>query len=136
MHRVAFVFGILAAMPAGAEVLATRTLAAGTVIGFEDLAPSPDAALSEVDGLIGLQTRTIIYEGRPVALHQLAAPLVVERNQMVVLAYEAGPLSIRTEGRALGAGAAGDVIRVMNMTSRTTVQATIREDGVLAVSAR
>lgn len=136
MLRIAFALGCLMAMPAGAEVLAARTLAAGTVIGFEDLTPSADAPLSEVEGFIGLQTRTIIYEGRPITFQQLSAPLMVERNQMVVLAYEAGALSIRTEGRALGAGAAGDVIRVMNMTSRATVQATIRDDGIVAVSAR
>ncbi|MEM9126779.1 MAG: flagella basal body P-ring formation protein FlgA, partial [Pseudomonadota bacterium] len=43
------------------------------------------------------------------------------------------PLSITTEGRALGRGAAGDRIRVMNLSSRTTVTGLIRPDGQIEV---
>lgn len=135
MLRLGVVLAFLSC-PAVAEVVAVRTLPAGTILTLQDLDESGAGGPDGVDRMIGLQTRTIIYEGRPVTPQQLVPPVIVERNQMVVLAYEAGPLSIRTEGRALGAGAAGDVIRVMNMASRTTVQATIREDGLLTVAAR
>ena len=118
-----------------AQVLAMRTLPAGSVIGPDDLILPEDADARSADALIGLQTRTIIYAGRTVTPAQLAPPRLIERNQLVNLVYEAGALSIRAEGRALGAGAEGEVIRVMNLASRNTVLATIRGDGVLVVAA-
>ncbi|WP_373487298.1 flagella basal body P-ring formation protein FlgA, partial [Blastomonas sp.] len=39
-----------------------------------------------------------------------------------------------TDGRALGRAGVGDVIRVMNLTSRTTVTAQIGADGAAYVS--
>lgn len=136
MVRLVLLVLALSAPPASAEVLAARTLSAGTVIGPDDLLVSADDAAGAAGAMIGLQTRTIIYAGREVTPAQLGQPLLVTRNQMVVLAYESGALSIRAEGRALAAGAEGEVIRVMNLASRTTVEATIRRDGVLIVAAR
>ena len=121
-------------MPA-AEILALRTLPAGSIVGADDIDPGEGTPLAEVQAVLGLQTRTIIYAGRAITPAQLGPPRLVERNQIVTLAYDAGPLSIRTEGRAMAAGAAGEVIRVMNLASRSTVLATIRADGVLTVTA-
>lgn len=126
---------LVLAGPAAAEVVALRTLPAGTVVGPDDIDPGDGTPLAEVRAILGQQTRGIIYAGRAILPDQLAPPRLVERNQLVTLAYESGALSIRTEGRALAAGAAGDVIRVMNLASRNTVLATIRADGVLAVTA-
>lgn len=125
----------MAPASAMAQILAVRTLPAGSVIGPDDLIVPEDADARSADALIGLQTRTIIYAGRTIALAQLVPPRLIERNQLVNLVYEAGALSIRAEGRALGAGAEGEVIRVMNLASRNTVLATIRGDGVLVVAA-
>jgi flagella basal body P-ring formation protein FlgA len=64
----------------------------------------------------------------------LGPPALVDRNQIVALDFRAGGLSIRAEGRALARGGAGDVIRVMNLASRTTVSGRIRPDGVVDVA--
>ena len=58
------------------------------------------------------------------------------RNQVVTLRYERAGLSIETEGRALGAGGEGDVIRVMNLSSRATLMARINADGSATVAQR
>ncbi|WP_340425144.1 flagellar basal body P-ring formation chaperone FlgA [Yoonia sp. GPGPB17] len=58
---------------------------------------------------------------------------VVERNQIVPLLFEKNGLIISTDGRALGRAGPGDTIRVMNIGSRTTVSATIGNDGVAYV---
>lgn len=136
MLRWMVILALMLAPPALADVLAARTLPVGTVIAVDDLTWPADMPADAADSLIGQETRTIIYAGRPVTQSQLGQPRLIERNQLVTLTYEAGALSIQTEGRALAAGGAGDVIRVMNMASRTTVNARIREDGVLMVSAR
>lgn len=135
MRGLALALALLLAGPAAAEILALRTLPAGSIVTADVLDPGEGTRPPEVAALLGLQTRGIIYAGRAITPGQLAPPRLVERNQLVVLAYESGALSIRTEGRALAAGAAGEVIRVMNLGSRSTVLATIRADGVLTVTA-
>jgi flagellar basal body P-ring formation protein FlgA len=128
---------ILMAGPTLAEsVVATRTLRAQTVIGPGDVAVVDTAlagALSDPAQAYGLETRVAIYAGRPVRPGDLGAPNLVQRNQIVTLVYMAGGLAISTEGRALEAGAASDTVRVMNLSSRTTVSGRIGPDGTIYV---
>ncbi|MDO5631790.1 MAG: flagellar basal body P-ring formation chaperone FlgA [Paracoccus sp. (in: a-proteobacteria)] len=126
---------LLAAGPAQAEGwAAARTLPAGTVISESDLIRTADArGIRDAEQAIGQQTRFTIYEGRPVTASVLRAPRLVDRNQIVRLAYERGALRIEAEGRALSEGAAGDVIRVMNTASRSTVTARVNSDGSVTV---
>jgi flagellar basal body P-ring formation protein FlgA len=128
---------LLLAGPALAEsVVATRTIRAQSVIGPEDLttvAADLPGAISEPDHALGLEARVAIYAGKPVRLSDLGPVSLVERNQLVPLVYLSGGLAISTEGRALARGAAGDVIRIMNLGSRTTVSGRIGADGAVYV---
>jgi flagellar basal body P-ring formation protein FlgA len=51
----------------------------------------------------------------------------------VPLIYLSGGLAISTGGRALARGSEGDVIRIMNLASRTTVSGRIGPDGAVYV---
>lgn len=134
----------LAVVPAqiqAATVTAIRTLPAGTIIADGDLAVSsgPDndpANIVDPQAAVGLQARTTIYEGRPIVAANLLKPTLVERNSLVTVTYTSDGLSISTEGRALGRGGAGDTVRVLNIASRVTLNATINPDGTLSVVAR
>ncbi len=118
-------------------VVATRTLRAQTLIGPEDVAliggelPGGLIALSEA---IGQETRTAIFAGRAIRVDDVGPPAVVERNQIVPLLYRRGALSISVEGRALGRGGVGDVLRVINIASRNVVTAWVGADGTLIVN--
>lgn len=114
---------------------ASRTLPAGHVIAPADLTviESPRPGLTDPAAAIGMQTRITIYEGRPIHATMLQAPRVIGRNQIVRLSFQRGGLRIDTEGRAMSDGAAGDLIRVMNMGSRSTVTAQVMPDGSLIV---
>ena len=57
------------------------------------------------------------------------------RNQIVRIAYDTGALRIEAEGRALSEGAAGDLVRVMNLSSRKTISAVVAADGMLLANA-
>lgn len=117
-------------------VMATRTIRANTVLMPADVALAPatiPGALEEVETAIGMEARVTLYAGRPVHPGDLGPPAIVDRNQLVPLAYRAGGLDILTEGRALGRGGVGDVIRVMNLASRTTVTGRIGSDGMVQV---
>ncbi|MFN3527078.1 MAG: flagellar basal body P-ring formation chaperone FlgA, partial [Paracoccus sp. (in: a-proteobacteria)] len=82
---------------------------------------------------IGMQTRITIFEGRPLHPTMLQPPRLINRNQIVRLSFQRSTLRIEAEGRALSDGAAGEVIRVMNMDSRSTVSARVMPDGRVVV---
>ncbi|MGY6634264.1 MAG: flagellar basal body P-ring formation chaperone FlgA [Alkalilacustris sp.] len=128
----------LAAHPAGAETLvSTRTIRATTVIGPGDVVIVPEhtpGALSHPDEAVGLEARVALYPGRPIRPGDLGPAAVVERNAIVPLVFQRGGLTIHAEGRALGRGAPGEMIRVMNLSSRTTVTGLIGPDGDVHVS--
>ncbi|WP_405403421.1 flagellar basal body P-ring formation chaperone FlgA [Paracoccus sp. Ld10] len=115
---------------------AAHTLPVGHVIAAGDLTviDTDRPGLIDPSAAIGMQTRITIYEGRPLHANMLQAPRVIGRNQIVRLRYQRGALQIDTEGRAMSDGAAGELIRVMNMGSRSTVTAQVMPDGTLAIT--
>jgi flagella basal body P-ring formation protein FlgA len=126
------------AFPARADVLlAARTLRAGTAITAADVVLSSDraplGAASHPDEAIGQEARVTLYSGRPIPLASLGPPALVDRNQVVTLLFRQGGLDIRAEGRALGRGAEGDEIRIMNLGSRSTVFGTVAGPGLVIV---
>lgn len=128
---------VLTALPAAADsVVATRTLRAQTVIAPEDLtlvAADLPGAMADPRTAYGLETRVAIYAGRPVRVEDLGQPTLVQRNQVVTLIYASAALAISTEGRALARGSEGEVIRVLNLASRTTVSGRVGPDGAVYV---
>ena len=136
--RLAFAISLTVAVtPVVAESLTTvRLVRPSTVIGPEDIArlgqAVPGALVSEEDA-IGQEARVTLYPGRPIRPGDLGPAAIVERNQPVLLVFLKGPLTISTQGRALGRGAKGDAVRVMNVASRTTVSGVIQADGSVRV---
>jgi len=116
--------------------VANRVIRAGDVIRAEDIsAVQADIphALTSAEQIAGQEARVTLYPGRPIRADQLGAPAVVDRNQIVSLAYHSGNLAITTEGRALSRGSVGDVIRVLNLASRAALQGQIMPDGSVRV---
>lgn len=118
------------------SVVATRLIRATEVIGPDDVIVQPvahaGAALNPND-VIGLETRIAIYPGRPVRPADLGPAAVIERNDVVQMAYRRGGLMILSEGRALGRAALGEQITVMNLSSRQSVQGTATGYGLIEV---
>lgn len=120
------------------SVVATRTIRAQSILGPDDVTMVEAAipgALDSTAAALGLEARVSIYAGRPIRPSDLGSPSVIDRNQVVPLAFASGGLSILTEGRALDRGGVGDVIRIMNLGSRTTVSGRIAADGRVIVGA-
>ncbi|MCC0062962.1 MAG: flagellar basal body P-ring formation protein FlgA [Defluviimonas sp.] len=128
----------LTALPAAAETLvAARTLRAHSVIAAEDLSRVPETlpgGLGDPREIIGLETRVAVFQGQPLTLAVLGPRTVVARNQPVTLRYRSGGLRILAEGRALEQGGVGDIVRVINSGSRTTVSGIIAPDGKIDVA--
>ena len=124
---------------ASAETLvAARTLRSQTILGAGDLSQIDGAtpgAFSDPSEVIGQETRVVIYAGRPIRTTDIGPAALIDRNQIVTLLFRRGVLEISTEGRALARGGVGDVVRVMNIASRSTVTGIVGADGVVRVSA-
>lgn len=138
MQRVVFIALTLLWGPVAAtagNLTAARTLPAGSIITAGDIVASDqDGSMHGVPAdIVGLQTRVTLYEGRPIPASALQPPRLVERNQIVRMAFAHGALRIEAEGRAMSAGAAGDIIRVMNTASRNMISARVNPDGTLDV---
>ena len=84
--------------------------------------------------VIGQEARQAIYAGRPIRLTEIGPPAVIERNQIVPIVFQKNGLQITAEGRSLSRAAPGEKVRVMNMSSRNTVNGWVGPDGTVFVA--
>jgi len=139
MRRAVLLALVLAAGPGAAlaeTLVATRTIRPQAIIMPEDVAVSE----AEIPGMftkpaevVGQEARVAIFAGRPIGPSDIGPPALIDRNQIVLLTYRKGAITIVTEGRAMGRGGVGDLVRVMNLASRTTVSGHVAEDGTIRV---
>lgn len=120
---------LLAFAPLGsalaADVVAKRTLRVGTIISAGDVHVRGAEDQSQATSMHGLELRRAVYAGHPVTRGHLGPPTLVQRNEIVAMNYRTGALGIRTEGRALNRGGQGEIVEVMNLSSRLTVRAVV-----------
>ncbi|WP_435256939.1 flagellar basal body P-ring formation chaperone FlgA [Thioclava sp. FR2] len=117
-------------------VVSSRIIRSGSIIGANDLSIasiSVSGAAQSVDEIVGLEAKSIIYPGRPILYAQVTAPAIVERNQKVPLIFHSGGLEILTEGKALSRASVGEIIRVLNPSSRKIVTGIVKDDGSVHV---
>ncbi len=138
MKVIGFIIAMLCGSAVSAEILVpVRTIRAREIIGAKDLAiKNADiiGALSNPDDIVGQEARITLYPGRPVRPGDVGPAAIIGRNDIVTLIFARGELRIATEGRSLGRGAPGEIVRVMNMSSRATVTGKIMADGTIEVN--
>lgn len=118
------------------EIVASRTIRSQTILSPADLILVENdnpGAFTSIDELVGMETRFVIYQGRAINGSDVGPAAIIERNQTVTLLYIRGPLSISADGRSLGRAGVGERVKVMNLTSRTTVFGLVAENGDVIV---
>ncbi|MBR0680759.1 flagellar basal body P-ring formation protein FlgA [Roseomonas eburnea] len=118
------------ALPTVPVVLAARRIAVGEVVRPGDIEERriraervrPGTA-QRAEEVIGRQMRRPIGTDLPFMLVDLVAPVVVAKNQPVLMLLEAPGLALTAQGRAMEAAALGEVLPVMNLASRSVVEA-------------
>ncbi len=122
---------------ATAETLvATRTIRSHAIITPDDVILKDvviPGSLTRLEDAVGLEARVVLYAGRPIRPGQIGPAAIIERNQIVMLVYQRGSLRIMADARSLGRAGVGDFVRVMNLTSRTTVTGIVGADGTVTV---
>ncbi|MFN3723278.1 MAG: flagellar basal body P-ring formation chaperone FlgA [Paracoccaceae bacterium] len=118
-------------------IIPTRVVKAGQIIMATDLSVVPadvPGTITDPAMILGQEARVTLYPGRPIRENQVGPPTLVARNQVVSLSYFVGTLFILTEGRALDRGGVGDVIPVLNLSSRNRLQGRVLSDGSVTVA--
>ncbi|WP_424832034.1 flagellar basal body P-ring formation chaperone FlgA [Ruegeria sp.] len=136
MRWLVFILVLTPVLALAEAVVPTRTIRAKEMISAPDLEIKQmdvAGAITNPSAVIGQEARVALYAGRPIRASDFGPPAIVNRNDLVTLVFDHALLSISTEGRALGRGAVGDRIRVMNLSSRTTITGLIRADGQIEV---
>lgn len=113
-------------------VAAARPLARGDIINSgdvklveRDLAQLQSGYFSDPDEVSGMEvTRTISLDAA-LTNNLVKSPLQVRRGQQVILVANSGGLEVRMSGEALADGAAGDRIKVRNLSSKRVVDGTV-----------
>ncbi|WP_438990583.1 flagellar basal body P-ring formation chaperone FlgA [Lentibacter sp.] len=129
-------FCLLSGQALADVIVAQHTIRPKTLITEEDLLLRPVevlGALSDPADVVGKEARISLYAGRPIRATDLREPAVIDRNQVAKLSYQRGSLMIQTDARALDRASVGEVIKVMNLSSKTTLYARVLPDGTLIV---
>lgn len=85
------------------------------------------------DDAIGFAAKRPLAAGTVLRRGDLMKPELIQRNEPVTIAFEMPGVLLTARGKALEAGAAGDIIAVLNVQSNRTVQATVIGPGRVAV---
>jgi flagella basal body P-ring formation protein FlgA len=129
---------LISAQTAAADiVVTTRTLRPGDLISLSDLGLTSGERADSFDRIVdvvGQEVRVALYPNRPIHFDQIGAPALVDRNQIVSLRYLGKSLMITTDGRSLERGGVGDRVRIMNLSSRSTLFGIVQADGSIAVT--
>lgn len=85
------------------------------------------------DRSVGMQVRKQMRAGQALKAADLGKPDLVSRDQAVVLIYETPGLYLTGRGKALDSGTEGDIVNVINLQSKRTVQGVVTGSGQVSI---
>jgi flagella basal body P-ring formation protein FlgA len=123
-------------------VVPTREIAQGQVLKASDLAlerrpksNSTSTTLTTIAQAQGLSAKHALRAGQVIRQADVAKPEVVGRGETVTIVFEVPGIMLTIVGKAAEAGALGDIISVLNVQSKHTIQATVIGPGRVSVNA-
>lgn len=99
--------------------------AADVVLQKRELSQNSHLGARSVNDVIGRKARTILRANQPIRTDLVERVPLVKSGQMVTIVAENEVLKISVSGKARSSGAAGDTIRVQNLTSLKEISARI-----------
>ena len=116
-----------------------RDMTAGEIVRAQDLVwAAPDLGVPldaphDADEVIGMAARRPLREGAAVSLHDVSAPVVIKRGDMVQVSYEADGIKLVLQAKAMSDASTGDTVNVVNPASKKIVQAVASGPGAAVV---
>ncbi len=123
-------------------VVPTHEIAQGQVLNAADLAIErrPKAGLSTstlttIEQAQGLSAKHALRAGQVIHQADVAKPELVGRGETVTIVFQVPGITLTIIGKANEPGALGDVISVLNVQTKHTIQATVVGPGRVSVNA-
>jgi flagellar basal body P-ring formation protein FlgA len=109
-------------------------LAAGDVTWTQVASATlPAGDIMDPQEMIGRTPRHPLPAGQPLRPTDLQVPIVIKRNDPVLIVLERPGLYLTAEGKAMDEGGRGALIRVVNIQSNRTIDAIVLGSGQVAV---
>lgn len=121
---------VLAERARRGEVIRSRDL---TTVKMRRNAISRDAILDRAE-IVGLTPKRYLREGVPLRPSDLRPPVLVRKGSLVTLTLRTDRMLITARARAIDSGARGEVVRVVNQRSKSTVEGVVAGPGLVSVS--
>jgi flagellar basal body P-ring formation protein FlgA len=122
-------------------VVTVRQIEHGTVITADDLAlqkreltQNSRLGIRSIDEAAGKKARTTLRANQPVRADQIERVPLIKSGQMVTIVAENSVIKISVTGKAHSSGAAGDIIRVQNLTSLKEIPAKVIDGSTVQVA--
>ena len=88
--------------------------------------------LMNINDAVGKSSKRALEPGKPITANELDMPILVKRNQEVMIVSHMENITAQTEGVALKNGRKGDVIKVRNESSQRVVSAVVKDTGLVS----
>ena len=89
--------------------------------------------VTKSSAVIGQAARRALRPGQTLRAADLMKPDLVGRNEAVTIVFEMRGITLTARGKAMDAGAEGDIVSVLNPQSKRVLQATVRGPGLVVV---
>jgi flagellar basal body P-ring formation protein FlgA len=118
-------------------VIPLRAIALGQVIKSSDvmIERRPKTEVIAVEDVLGFAAKRALKPGQVIRAGDVMKQELVVRNDTVTIYYEAPGMVLTIRGKAMDSGSMGDVVNVLNIQSKRTIQATVSGPGRVNVTA-
>lgn len=121
-------------------VIAADNIPRGAMISRADLRTEKrplstlkTGAFRNPDEVLGMVSRSTLFEGQVITKQQIMPRRLVSRNQIVPVEAHVGALVVRGQARALTNAAEGDTVTCAHLETKQEFQGIVRKDGVVVV---
>ncbi|MCF6220327.1 MAG: flagellar basal body P-ring formation chaperone FlgA [Robiginitomaculum sp.] len=112
------------AYASASEVTANTTLRRGTMLTTNNISITEKNTNGQHE-FIGQELNRTVYAGHVIDTSYVRSPTLIKRNAQINMVYSFGALQLTAKGRALQTGSKGDLISVMNLSSRKKITAIV-----------
>lgn len=123
-------------------VMPKSLIARDTVIKADDLqlkkfniSNQREGLMTNMDEAIGLTSKRALQPGKPITRSELVQPVLVKRDQPVMIISHTAGITASMPGVALKNGRKGDVIKVRNSSSQRIISGVVDDTGVVTTLA-
>jgi flagella basal body P-ring formation protein FlgA len=89
--------------------------------------------ITDADRIIGMTPTRTLVEGKAIMAGEVRAPRIIAKGALVIMQLTTPHMVLSSKGRAMEHGAKGDVIKVMNIQSKTVVEGEVSPSGTIVV---